>query len=250
MLRVNLLEQSNGTKMLRSRKQVLLLVCLALVLPATFSSASFAKDHKISKTELKKSTASTPKALCSTTTASAHKEPQIQPPAVKLPVRNRTFTFDTNCGQIVIEADGARAPLTVLVMSALAKGGYFNQTLCHRLTTAGLFVLQCGDPTATGSGGPMFTYDDENLPDPVQNDYPAGTVAMANSGLSQTGHGTNGSQFFLVYADTTLGANYTRWGKITKGLDILRAIAAQGVVGGASDGTPKQTVGIEKVTVK
>jgi peptidyl-prolyl cis-trans isomerase B (cyclophilin B) len=250
MSRVNLPEQLNGNEMLSSRKQVLSLVCLTLVFSAIFSPSSFAKDQKISKAELKKSATSSPKPLCPATTAVAHKEPQIQPPAVKLPVRNRTFTFETNCGQIVVEADGARAPLTVLVMSALAKGGYFNQTLCHRLTTSGLFVLQCGDPTATGSGGPMFTYDDENLPDPVQNDYPAGTVAMANSGLSQTGHGTNGSQFFLVYADTTLGANYTRWGKITKGLDILRAIAAQGVVGGATDGTPKQTVGIEKVTVR
>ena len=132
----------------------------------------------------------------------------------------------------------------------LAKGGYFNKTLCHRLTTNGLYVLQCGDPTASGKGGPLFTYDDENLPQAVANNYPAGTVAMANSGLTQTGHGTNGSQFFLVYADTTLGANYTRWGPIVKGLDILKAVAAQGVLGGGTDGTPKQAVGIEKVSVK
>ena len=150
----------------------------------------------------------------------------------------------------MIEADGADAPLTVLVMTALAKGGYFNKTLCHRLTTNGLYVLQCGDPTASGKGGPLFTYDDENLPQAVANNYPAGTVAMANSGLTQTGHGTNGSQFFLVYADTTLGANYTRWGPIVKGLDILKAVAAQGVLGGGTDGTPKQAVGIEKVSVK
>ena len=236
--------------MLSSRKQVLSIVALALLFSATLTSFSFAKDAKHPKVASKSGAGASPKALCSTTTATPHKEPQIQPPAVKMPVRDRTFTFDTNCGQIVVEADGAHAPLTVLVMSTLAKGGYFNQTLCHRLTTSGLFVLQCGDPTATGTGGPMFTYDNENLPNPVQNDYPAGTVAMANSGLSQSGHGTNGSQFFLVYADTTLGANYTRWGKITKGLEILRAIAAQGVLGGGRDGTPKQTVGIEKVTVR
>ena len=239
------------TEMLNSKKKVVALVALSLLASASFSSLSFAKDSKVaavSKTDDKKKGAA--KALCSTTTAAAHKEPAIQPPAVKMPVKNRTFIFDTNCGQIVVEADGAHAPLTVLVMTTLAKGGYFNQTLCHRLTTSGLYVLQCGDPTATGSGGPLFTYDDENLPQPVANNYPAGTVAMANSGLSQSGHGTNGSQFFLVYQDTTLGANYTRWGRITKGLDILKAIAAQGVLGGGTDGTPKQSVGIEKVTIK
>lgn len=234
------------------QKKVIALVALSLFASAALSSTSFAKDSKISsisKSDSKKKGAA-PKALCATTSASAHKEPQIQPPAVKLPVKNRTFTFETNCGQIVIEADGTHAPLTVLVMSTLAKGGYFNQTLCHRLTTSGLYVLQCGDPTATGSGGPLFSYDNENLPEAVQNNYPEGTVAMANSGLTQTGHGTNGSQFFLVYADTTLGASYTRWGKIVKGLDILKAIAAQGVAGGGTDGTPKQTVGIERVSVK
>jgi peptidyl-prolyl cis-trans isomerase B (cyclophilin B) len=96
----------------------------------------------------------------------------------------------------------------------------------------------------------MFTYDDENLPQSTANNYPAGTVAMANSGLTQTGHGTNGSQFFLVYQDTTLAPNYTRWGKIVKGIEILRAIASQGVLGGGTDGTPKQTFAIEKVSVK
>jgi peptidyl-prolyl cis-trans isomerase B (cyclophilin B) len=231
------------------KKKFVVALALSLLTASTFSSTSFAKDSKSSYSK-KPVAAATPKGLCSTTTAVAHKEPAIQPPTVKLPVKNRTFIFDTNCGQIVVDADGAHAPLTVLVMSTLAKGGYFNQTLCHRLTTNGLYVLQCGDPTATGSGGPMFTYDDENLPTASANNYPAGTVAMANSGLSQTGHGTNGSQFFLVYQDTTLGPNYTRWGRITKGLDILKAIAAQGVVGGGTDGTPKQTVGIEKVTVK
>jgi peptidyl-prolyl cis-trans isomerase B (cyclophilin B) len=104
--------------------------------------------------------------------------------------------------------------------------------------------LQCGDPTATGTGGPSFTYGDENLPAATLNNYPAGTVAMANSGP-----GTNGSQFFLVFADTTLGANYTIWGTITQGLDIVKAIAKAGVKGGGADGTPKQTIAIERVTV-
>ena len=90
----------------------------------------------------------------------------------------------------------------------------------------------------------MYKRQDENLPKNVVNNYPAGTVAMANSGP-----GTNGSQFFLVYADTTLGPNYTIWGKITSGLDIVKAVAAKGVSGGGSDGTPLQTLAIEKATV-
>ncbi|MEI6038611.1 MAG: peptidylprolyl isomerase [Actinomycetes bacterium] len=235
--------------MLNMKKKVIAAIALSLLVPTFFTSISTAQDSKVTKNVAAKSAAK--KAVsCVATTANPHKEPTVQPPVVKTPVKNRIFTFDTNCGQIVIEADGAHAPLTVLVMTALAKGGYFNKTLCHRLTTSGLFVLQCGDPTATGSGGPMFTYDNENLPDSGTNNYPAGTVAMANSGLSQTGHGTNGSQFFLVYADTTLGANYTRWGKVTKGMEILKAVAAQGTVSGGPDGTPKQTFGIEKVSVK
>jgi peptidyl-prolyl cis-trans isomerase B (cyclophilin B) len=107
-----------------------------------------------------------------------------------------------------------------------------------------LYVLQCGDPTATGSGGPGFAFRDENLPAEGVNNYPAGTVAMANSGP-----GTNGSQFFLVFADTTLGANYTVWGMITQGLDIVKAIARAGVKGGGADGTPNQPISINRVVV-
>jgi peptidyl-prolyl cis-trans isomerase B (cyclophilin B) len=110
-------------------------------------------------------------------------------------------------------------------MSALANAGYFDKSLCHRLTTQGLFVLQCGDPTLTGAGSPTGWkgYADENLPKAGAKNYPAGTVAMANSGVN-----TNGSQFFLVYADTQLGPNYTIWGKVTKGLDLLKKIGAVG----------------------
>lgn len=234
---------------LRNRVAVVLAVALAI---PSFSASISVADSKTSaksaseskeKETAKKKTAVKP--LCAPTSATAHKAPVVNPPAVKLPVKNRTFTFETNCGQIVVEADGANAPLTTLALTALIKGGFYNKTLCHRVTTSGLFVIQCGDPTATGTGGPLFTYRDENLPEAGTNDYPAGIVAMANSGAN-----TNGSQFFFVYGDTTLNPYYTRWGKITKGLDILKAVAAQGVVGGGTDGTPKQTIAIERVTVK
>ena len=181
---------------------------------------------------------------CAPTKASGH-TPKDVAPAQKLPKKlPRTFTFQTNCGNIVVTTVGAKAPITITQLSTLARGGYFDNSLCHRLTTQGLYVLQCGDPTATGTGGPNFTYGDENLPTATVNNYPAGTVAMANSGA-----GTNGSQFFLVFADTTLGANYTIWGTITQGLDIVKAIAKAGVKGGGADGPPNQTVAINRVVV-
>jgi peptidyl-prolyl cis-trans isomerase B (cyclophilin B) len=173
-------------------------------------------------------------------------------PAVELPNAGITesnkasITFTTNQGEIVIETTPALAPLTVNAIAALAQKNYFDNTICHRLTTEGIFVLQCGDPTGTGTGGPGFNIPDENLPQPTENNYPAGTVAMANAGP-----GTSGSQFFLVYQDTTLGPDYTIWGSITSGLDILQTIASAGVVDGGADGAPLTGVTIEstKVTI-
>ena len=181
---------------------------------------------------------------CSPTKAAGHTPPSVAPAEKLLKRFPRTFTFATNCGNIVVTTVGAKAPITITQLATLARGGFFNNTLCHRLTTQGLYVLQCGDPTATGGGGPNFTYRDENLPVEGLNNYPAGTVAMANSGP-----GTNGSQFFLVFADTTLGANYTIWGTITQGLDIVKAIAKAGVKGGGADGAPNQPISINRVTV-
>ena len=182
---------------------------------------------------------------CKVTKAKGHTAKNITPPEVKGPFKNKTFTFTTNCGDVVIEADGKNAPVTVFALSALANGGFFDQSLCHRLTTNHIYVLQCGDPTATGSGGPNFSYRDENLPANNENNYPAGVVAMANSGPS-----TNGSQFFIVYEDTSLPPSYTIWGKVTKGLEIIQTIAKSGVENGKSDGTPKQKIAIEKVRVR
>ena len=173
-------------------------------------------------------------------------------PAVELPnagiteSNKATISFTTNQGEIVIETTPSLAPLTVNAMAALAQKNYFDNTICHRLTTEGIFVLQCGDPTGTGTGGPGFNIPDENLPEAVENNYPAGTVAMANAGP-----GTSGSQFFLVYQDTSLGPDYTIWGSITSGLDILQTIASAGVVDGGADGAPLTGVTIEstKVTI-
>ena len=181
---------------------------------------------------------------CTPTKAVGHTPKKIATPKKVLTKFPKKFTLVTNCGNIVITTVGAKAPFTMTSIAALAKGGYYDNSLCHRLTTQGLFVLQCGDPTATGSGGPEFTYPDENLPSNKSNNYPAGTVAMANSGPN-----TNGSQFFLVYANTTLAPSYTIWGTITSGLDIVKAIAKAGAVGGAPDGKPAKTIAISKVLV-
>ena len=184
----------------------------ALVLSATVAPIASAADQ------------ATTVPGCKTSTATRHTPATVkQPtaPAKKLP---KTLTFTTNCGDIVITLN-PKAPQTITNMSALANAGYFDKSLCHRLTTQGLFVLQCGDPTLTGAGSPTGWkgYADENLPKAGAKNYPAGTVAMANSGAN-----TNGSQFFLVYADTQLGPNYTIWGKVTKGLDLLKKIGAVG----------------------
>jgi peptidyl-prolyl cis-trans isomerase B (cyclophilin B) len=186
---------------------------------------------------------------CKKSTAQGHAPAQVKQPTAPAKKLAKTLTFSTNCGDIVI-ALNPKAPQTVTNISALANAGYYNKSLCHRLTTAGLFVLQCGDPTASGSGSPTGWkgYANENLPKAGAKNYPAGTVAMANSGP-----GTNGSQFFLVYADTQLGPDYTIWGKITKGLDLVKKIAEVGAYQMqedkayyAGDGFPIQLVEIVK----
>ena len=183
--------------------------------------------------------------VCKKSNAKAHSAKNIIPPEVKPPFKNRTFTLNTNCGDIVIEANAKSAPITVVALTALANGGFFNKTICHRLTTNNIYVLQCGDPTGTGMGGPNFSYRDENLPQAVESNYPAGVVAMANSGAN-----TNGSQFFIVYENTSMRPDYTIWGKVTKGLEIVKAIAKEGVADGTNDGLPKQTIAIERVKVR
>jgi peptidyl-prolyl cis-trans isomerase B (cyclophilin B) len=152
-----------------------------------------------------------------------------------------TAVLSTNCGAITLSLAVAQAPHTVNSFAFLAGQRYFDHTPCHRLTTAGIFVLQCGDPTGTGSGGPGYTIPDENLAGAT---YPAGTVAMANTGRPHTG----GSQFFLVYRDTQLPPSYTPFAKVTGGLDVLQQIAALGTTGG-TDGPPRGGVVIDSVTV-
>ncbi|MGU3502190.1 peptidylprolyl isomerase [Mycobacterium sp. C31M] len=162
----------------------------------------------------------------------------------------------TDRGRIGIQLNNAQAPCTVNNFASLAAQGFFTGSDCHRLTTAAdLGVLQCGDPTGTGQGGPGYQFPNEyptnqyRLTDPAIRApvlYPRGTLAMANAGS-----GTNGSQFFLVYEDSQLPPTYTVFGSIDpSGLDILDEIAADGVADGGDDGAPATPVTIESVIVQ
>jgi peptidyl-prolyl cis-trans isomerase B (cyclophilin B) len=140
--------------------------------------------------------------------------------------------FLTTQGVITVQMLTDKAPCTTYSFRFLASQGFYNQTHCHRLTVQGIYVLQCGDPTGTGSGGPGYAFNDENLAGAT---YPAGTVAMANAGPN-----TNGSQFFFTWKDTKLSAAYTPFGKVIGGMDVLQKIAAAGddQQNGPGDGYP------------
>jgi peptidyl-prolyl cis-trans isomerase B (cyclophilin B) len=192
---------------------------------------------------------------CAKPTSKAHVPATLKQPTSVDKKLAKTMTITTNCGVITIALDPA-APQTVTNLATLARSKYFDGTFCHRLTTEGIYVLQCGDPSAQGNGSPgsWKGYKDENLPAKKILTYPAGTVAMANSGPN-----TNGSQFFLVYKDTTLPPSYTIWGKIKTGLPLLLRIEKVGAyqvdqsTGNAyyaGDGIPVQAIEIKSVTVR
>jgi peptidyl-prolyl cis-trans isomerase B (cyclophilin B) len=162
-------------------------------------------------------------------------------------------SMSTNQGNIGLQLDNAKSPCTVNSFASLAQQGFFNDTPCHRLTTSeGLSVLQCGDPTGQGTGGPGYQFDNEYPTNQFQPDdpklqqpvtYPRGTLAMANAGP-----GTNGSQFFLVYKDSQLPPNYTVFGTIDQtGLATLDKIAAAGTADGGQDGKPKNNVQVKSI---
>ncbi|MBQ0865594.1 peptidylprolyl isomerase [Streptomyces smyrnaeus] len=155
-----------------------------------------------------------------------------------------TMRLETTCGGIDIDMDAGEAPHTVNSFHFLAGQKFFDHTRCHRMTDQPqLHVLQCGDPTGTGSGGPGYELSDENL---KGAEYPAGTVAMANSGPD-----TAGSQFFLVYEDSKLPPKYTPFGKVSdSGMKVLKKIAKAGVASPQGDGPPNATVVIDRATVR
>ena len=154
---------------------------------------------------------------------------------------DETVTIKTSAGDIRATLDASSTPCTVNSFVSLADQHFFDSTTCHRLTTQGIYVLQCGDPTGTGSGGPGYAFDDELS---GKETYGPGTLAMANAGPN-----TNGSQFFIVYGDSPLPPSYTVFGTIDDaGLKVVKAIADKGTADGGPDGAPKDKVEIESVT--
>ncbi len=153
-------------------------------------------------------------------------------------------TITTNAGEIKATLDADATPCTVNSFVSLADQGYFDDTTCHRLTTQGIFVLQCGDPTGSGAGGPGYSVEDELT---GKETYGPGTLAMANTGQPNT----NGSQFFIVYGDSPLPPSYTVFGQIDDaGLKVVKAIADKGTADGGPDGAPKEKVEIQSVTAE
>jgi peptidyl-prolyl cis-trans isomerase B (cyclophilin B) len=177
------------------------------------------------------------------------------PPTTGVPTTGDTkVALATSAGPIGLTLNAAKAPCTVNSFLSLTRQKYFDGTSCHRLTTGdGLKVLQCGDPTGTGSGGPGYTIADEpptGLAAAANGTvvYPRGTVAMAKTSAPNSG----GSQFFLVYADSTLPPDYTVFGTIdAPGLATLDAIAKGGSnnANGPGDGAPNTKVTITTATV-
>jgi peptidyl-prolyl cis-trans isomerase B (cyclophilin B) len=193
-----------------------------------------------------------------TSSAAAGSKPSL-PTATPDYKATYTATINTNRGPISIKLANSTATCAVNSFVHLAQTNFWNSTQCHRVSNdSGLFMLQCGDPSATaskalacsganqaGSGGPSYTFGDEALKGAT---YPAGTLAMANSGPN-----TNGSQFFLVFKNTDLPASYTPFGTITSGLNILQNVAKAGTTctyQGAGGGVPKEKVVINSVSIK
>lgn len=212
-----------------------------------YAGGVFDKTKKASDTLSEPTPSSAPGTCSYTKTAGPTKDvglPPATPSSTKVDA-----TIKLSQGTLKATLDGVAAPCTTNALTYLAGKKFFDATPCHRLTTMNIYVLQCGDPSGKGTGGPGFRYKDENLTGlgtaaGAQALYPAGTIAMANSGAN-----TNGSQFFLVYKDSPLNASYTPVGMITSGLDVLQAIGKAGTPSATGDGPPKTPVTLETFTV-
>jgi peptidyl-prolyl cis-trans isomerase B (cyclophilin B) len=181
-------------------------------------------------------------------TPSGNAARQVTPPATPTPPKTGKVNMlvSTSEGAMTFQLDRSLAPCAVASFVSLAQQNYYSQTSCHRLTTTGFYVLQCGDPLATGLGGPGYTIPDEAT---GNEEYPAGTIAMARTANPHSG----GSQFFIVYKDSPelqqgLGAlQYTVFGKVTSGLNVVDKVAAQGAPNG--DGKPNLPLTLNSVAL-
>ncbi|MFD4367684.1 peptidylprolyl isomerase [Rhodococcus sp. NPDC058521] len=184
---------------------------------------------------------------------------EVDPPRtedIDTNVENVSVSMETTQGNVGLTLDNAQSPCTVNSFLSLAGQGYFDNTPCHRLVTEGLKLLQCGDPSGSGTGGPGYGFDNEfptdqyDPSDPAGQQpvtYPRGTIAMANSGQP----GSNGSQFFLVYGDSQLPPQYTSFGTIDEtGLETLEKVAAGGDDGSIQAGGGKPNLPIDITSVR
>jgi peptidyl-prolyl cis-trans isomerase B (cyclophilin B) len=170
----------------------------------------------------------------------------LPPDPTPTPKLNQKVLFTTNLGPVTVQLDGASAPCNVQSLVYLIGKHFYDDTACPRSVNSGIFVVQCGDPSGTTAGGPTYTVKDENL---AKASYPAGTVAMANSGAN-----TNGSQFFFITKDSTsgLGKQYTVVGHVIGGLDLLQKVSNGGDDGSnqAGGGRPNVDLIFQKVTLE
>ncbi len=182
---------------------------------------------------------------CVYTVTSNPAKPVDPPSGKEVPATGTaTVILTMTQGKVQIIMDRAKTPCTVASFLSLAQQKFYDGTKCHRLADKGLYMLQCGDPTGTGRGGPGYQFADETYPTDV---YTAGTVAMANAGPN-----TNGSQFFFVYQDSRLPPNYTVFGRLDQAsLGVIARMAAEGQDGSNPDGTgrPNNPSQIVSVTV-
>ena len=171
--------------------------------------------------------------------STSQKAKDVEKPSATAPKEGPVeLTISTSAGDIGVTLDSDAAPCTVNSFRSLATQGYFDDTTCHRLVPG--FVLQCGDPTGTGGGGPGYSFPDELT---GSETYTRGVLAMANAGPD-----TNGSQFFIVLADSQLPPSYTVFGSVDEaGMAVVDAIAAKGTVHNVPDGAPKEPVTITSV---
>jgi peptidyl-prolyl cis-trans isomerase B (cyclophilin B) len=165
----------------------------------------------------------------------------VKVPATTTPPKTGTVdvAVQTTQGPMTFTLNRAAAPCAVASFVSLAGQKYFDATSCHRLTGGSLSVLQCGDPSGSGSGSPGYSFNDELT---GKEKYTRGVLAMANAGAN-----TNGSQFFIVYKNSTLGPQYTVFGRVSKGLNVVDKVAAKGSTP-ANDGKPKLAIRLTKVT--
>ena len=224
--------------------------------PATTSAAPLAEGSPLPAA---RKTRLAPTVDCTYPPAQAAAKPNTAPSASGVSAQGTVdVTMATTAGDIGLKLDKAESPCTVNSFLSLTKQNYFDNTPCHRLVTTGIYVLQCGDPTGKGTGGPGYGFANEFPTDQyAQGDpaaqqpaiYPRGTIAMANSGQPNS----NGSQFFLLYKDSPLPPQYTVFGTIdAPGLAVIDKIAAGGDDGSmqAGGGAPKIPVTITAMKVK